>query len=71
MVSCELGGIAQESSMMGDGEGIRSLQKSNVTHQVVLGQTGKLKMCAGFLVQWLTKHPTQSTHRSLLLTANR
>ena len=73
MVSCEVGGIAQESLLMGSGGGDevtaelrRDSPSGTVDRQRSLWSEN---VSAGLLVQWLTKHPTQYTHRLLLLTA--
>ena len=73
MVSCEVGGVAQESLMTGDGGGDEVIAEvrcdspsGTVDRQRSLWSEN---VSAGLLVQRLTKHPTQYTHRSLLLTA--
>ena len=64
MVSCVVGGIAQESLMMGDGGGDEVIVefKHNSPSGTVDRQRSlwSQNVCAGLLVQWLTIPPTST-----------
>jgi len=73
VVSCEVGGTAQESLMTGVGGGdevIAEVKRDSPSGTVDIQRSlWSENVSADLPVRRLTKHPTQYTHRSLLLTA--